>query len=280
MSSEKRQSSRVVAVAGAGAIGLSAFFARGLARMGTLLDDVVRLGSRPAISTADDFASASRFAGGTVDDFASSSRFGISPNAGTSLIDDAGNTVANLDDVFAPEAFADEMILASGRRSVSSMARGNRIRVSNRTRISNGVKSIENSSKRFRGGLDRSMDAHDMFELLTDGNEIPFHSPIDQQLDSGVFTERLDRQASSWSPVYQGRQVSICFPEEQLKSIKQFQEDSFLRIDEDNGRVIVELTQEQFLSWISGDLDQNAIRLLILNRVETELNSGKGNSRP
>lgn len=280
MSSEKRRSSRVVAVAGAGAIGISAFFARGLARMGTLLDDIVRFGGRPAIRTADDFASASRFAGGTVDDFASSSRFGISPNGGTSLIDDAGNTVANLDDVFAPEAFADEMIVASGRRSVSSMARGNRIRVSNRTRVSNGVRSNENSLKRFRDGLDRGVDVYDVFEQISDGNEIHFYSPIDQQMDSGVFSERLDRQASSWSPVYQGRQVSINFPEEQLKLIKQLQENSFLRIDEDNGRVIVELTQEQFLSWMSGDLDQNAIRLLILNRAETELNSGKGGSRP
>lgn len=280
MSDEKRQSSKVVAVAGAGAIGISALFGRGIARMGTLLDDAVRLGSRPAIGTVDDFASASRFSSGAVDDFAMSSRFGVSRNAGTSLVDDAGNSVTNLDDVFAPEAFADDMIGLSGNSSRRLTGVGNRMRVPS------GVSRLGNSAKRFGDGLSRGQDAYDVFEFATDGEwdsrsfEMPAHGSSGLPVMTEESKVRPVPQSSAGSTVYSGRQITVKFPVAELRRLKRLSTGSSSQIDVKNGRIVLELTHEEFNSLVStGDLDRDEVRKLILDKFDEDMKSDAGNSK-
>jgi len=279
MSDEKRQSSKVVAVAGAGAIGISALFGRGIARMGTLLDDAVRLGSRPAIGTVDDFASASRFSSGAVDDFAMSSRFG-SRNAGTSLIDDAGNSVTNLDDVFVPEAFADDMIGLSGSSSRGLTGVGSRMRVPS------GVSRLGNSAKRFGDGLSRGQDAYDIFEFATGGEwdgrgfEMPTHGSSGLSVMTEESKVRPVPQSSVESTVYSGRQITVKFPAAELRRLKRLATGSSAQLDVKNGRMVLELTHEEFNSLVStGDLDRDEVRKLILDKFDEDLKSDAGNSK-
>lgn len=282
MSDKKGRSSKIVSVAGAGAIGVSALFARGLSRMATLVDDAVRLGSRPAIGTADDFAAASRFSAGTADDFAMSSRIGMPSNAGTTLFDDAGNAVTNLDDVLAPEAFADEMIAAgSGSSRTINAFRAN-------TRNAHGITRVRNSAKRFGDGLGRGQDALDILELATEGEPRFYENPISAfpnstPVDLSHLARELERQKeenkSTWSPVYSGRCISIELPAEQLESLKKLSERSSVQIDAERGRILVELNHDEFEGLIStGKLDQNAVRAQALKKIYELLKSDSGNT--